>query len=50
MARKPLALLVAGLLSVSAGLPAVAAPLAAVESAATAVPDIAYTRFTCPTA
>ncbi|RDI98859.1 insulinase family protein [Dyella solisilvae] len=46
MARKPLALLVAGLLSVSAGLPAVAAPSAVVESAATAVPDIAYTRFT----
>jgi predicted Zn-dependent peptidase len=48
MARKPLALLVAGLLSVSAGWPAIAAPHAAVESAATAVPDIAYTRFTLP--
>jgi len=48
MARKPLALLVAGLLSVSAGLPAVAAPNAVVESAATAVPDIAFTRFTLP--
>jgi predicted Zn-dependent peptidase len=48
MARKPLALLVAGLLSVSAGLPVIAAPNLASEQAAHAVPDIAYTRFTLP--
>ena len=48
MARKPLALLVAGLLSVSTGVPAIAAPNLATEQAAHAIPDIAYTRFTLP--
>jgi len=48
MARKPLALLVAGVLSMSAGLPAIALPQAATAEATQAVPDIAFTRFTLP--
>ena len=48
MARKPLALLVAGVLSMSAGLPAIALPQAAAAEATQAIPDIAFTRFTLP--
>ena len=48
MARKPLALLVAGVLSMTAGLPAIAVPQAAAAEATQAVPDIAFTRFTLP--
>ena len=48
MARKPLALLVAGVLSMSGGLPVMAVPMAAAAESAQAVPDIAYTRFTLP--
>ncbi|MGH8158959.1 MAG: M16 family metallopeptidase [Rhodanobacter sp.] len=51
MTRKPIALLLAGLLTVTAGgLPASAAPAAATSSqtASEQIPDIAYTRFTLP--
>ena len=45
----PLVLLAAGLLSLTAGaLPAHATPLAATATAPSAIPDIAYTRFTLP--
>ncbi len=47
MAKKPLALLIAGMLTLAGGVPlAVAAPSAA--SAVQQVPDIAYTRFVLP--
>ncbi len=48
MARKPLALLVAGLLSMSAGIPTIAMPQVAATETSQAVPDIAFTRFTLP--
>ncbi len=49
MTRKPLALLVAGLLALSAGaLPARAAPARAPAASSSQIPDIAYTRFTLP--
>jgi predicted Zn-dependent peptidase len=47
--RKPLALLVAGLLALGAGAPAVvAAPAPAAADASATLPDIPYTRFTLP--
>ena len=50
MAKKPLALLIAGLLAFTGGMPlALAAPDAAVATAATQqIPELAYTRFTLP--
>ena len=51
MTRKPIALLLAGLLTLAAGgLPALAAPVAAASGQGTSgqIPDIAYTRFTLP--
>ncbi|WP_449427229.1 M16 family metallopeptidase [Rhodanobacter umsongensis] len=51
MTRKPIALLLAGLLTLTAGgLPALAAPLAAAsgQTVSSQIPDIAYTRFTLP--
>ncbi|OOG48505.1 pitrilysin family protein [Rhodanobacter sp. C01] len=54
MTRKPLALILAGLVVLAAGsLPALAAPVAAPVAATPAttsgqIPDIAYTRFTLP--
>jgi predicted Zn-dependent peptidase len=49
VARKPLALLIAGLITLGAGtLPAIAAPAAAGSAAAAALPDIPFTRFTLP--
>ena len=50
MAKKPLALLIAGLLAFTGGMPLVlAAPDTAVATAATQqIPELAYTRFTLP--
>jgi zinc protease len=50
VAKKPLALLIAGLLTFTGGVPlALAAPAAAVTAAATQqIPELAYTRFTLP--
>ncbi len=49
MVKKPLALLIAGLLSLAGALPPGVAPAIAAEAPATAqVPDIAYTRFVLP--
>jgi predicted Zn-dependent peptidase len=47
--KKPLALLVAGLLAFGAGsIPALAAPAPSTATAKSQIPDIAYTRFTLP--
>lgn len=50
MAKKPLALLIAGLLAFTGGMPlALATPDTAVAAAATQqIPELAYTRFTLP--
>ena len=50
VAKKPLVLLIAGLLTLGAGVPlALAAPAEMPTAASTQqVPDIAYTRFTLP--
>ena len=50
MTKKPLAMLIAGLLTfgVAGVLPISAAPAAAAASATSQIPDIAYTRFTLP--
>ncbi|OOG62841.1 peptidase M16 [Rhodanobacter sp. B04] len=49
MARKPSALILAGLITLAVGgLPARAAPAAAPGATSSQIPDIAYTRFTLP--
>ncbi len=48
MAKKPLVLLIAGLLTLGAGVPLAMAAPAAAAAATQQVPDIAYTRFVLP--